>query len=243
MLARAGRAPVRLASRRWSTTARIATPVRVPKSRSRKPTATATAVPMAMISCQLTNTGPRSTPSGAKKPSTLRPSGGQMLKARPISTSVRPMVTTRLDTSDAAAEVTGQSALDEHAEQRRDDHQYRDEGYRRRPAPVEAELPVDEGHQHADGPVGEVEHAGGRVGDNEPAGRDRVDGAGDDAHDRERDQLVHMTTVIRPCTGRGRRPSSGTPPRGTRARTRPRPHGRGGSRPPPAPARRCRGPG
>ena len=41
---------------------------------------------------------------------------------------------------------------------------------RRRPAPVEAQLPVGERAEHADGAVGEVEHARRRVRQYEPAG-------------------------------------------------------------------------
>ena len=45
---RAGRVPLRRASERSSTTARIDTPVRVPNRKTRRPAATATASTMAM---------------------------------------------------------------------------------------------------------------------------------------------------------------------------------------------------
>ena len=68
----------------------------------------------------------------------------------------------------------------EHDEQRK----------RRRPPPVEAELPVEEGRQHGDGAVGEVEDARGGVGHDQAGRGDAVDAAGDEPEDRVLQELV-----------------------------------------------------
>ena len=80
--------------------------------------------------------------------------------------------------------------LDGGAEQRGDDAEHHEQGDRRRPAPLDPQLPVDEGGQHPEGAVGEVEDARGGVGHDEAAGRDRVDGGRDEPEDRERQELV-----------------------------------------------------
>ena len=81
--------------------------------------------------------------------------------------------------------------LDHRPEQGGEHEDGQDEGQRGVEVPAHGELPVDEGHEHAHGPVGDVEDARGGVGDDEAAGRHGVGRAEDDADDGELEELVH----------------------------------------------------
>ena len=81
--------------------------------------------------------------------------------------------------------------LEEQAEQRRGHAAATNEqGEPGRPALVDADLPVEEGHDHADGAVRDVEDVGRRVGEHQAAGGDRVGRPDDDPDDGEGEELV-----------------------------------------------------
>ena len=90
-------------------------------------------------------------------------------------------------------DVAHQRALDDSPEQRRQHEEHGDEGEWRRPMGVHAQLPVDEGHDHPHGPVGEVEDPRGRVGHDQAAGRHGIDRSRDDSGDREGEELGHVS--------------------------------------------------
>jgi hypothetical protein len=72
--------------------------------------------------------------------------------------------------------------------------QQQDDGERHwcRPTPGETELPVRERGEHARGAVGQVEDPRRRVGHDEPTGDDRVDRAGRQTDDRERQESIDV---------------------------------------------------
>ena len=73
---------------------------------------------------------------------------------------------------------------------------------RRGPVPLEAELPVREGAQHADGAVREVEDARRRVREHEAARRDREDRRQGQAGDRVAQELRHAGSLTKCGPGR-----------------------------------------
>jgi hypothetical protein len=98
---RPGRTPCNAASCRSSTTARIATPVRLRYRRRRRKTATRIATTMVMNRCHVSTTSPMSIPCLSARNSG---SGGaiefssQIVAARPMRKNMRPIVTTSFTT-------------------------------------------------------------------------------------------------------------------------------------------------
>ena len=80
-------------------------------------------------------------------------------------------------TSGASARRAHQHAFDDRAHERRGDEHREHERDERLDPPVDLQLPEDEGQEHADRALREVEDARRRVGDDESGGGDRVDGA------------------------------------------------------------------
>ena len=93
-------------------------------------------------------------------------------------------------------------AVDQQPDRGRQHPQRQDERHRSGHPPGEAELPVREGHEHADRTVREVEDAGGRVREDESAGDDRVDGRQRQADNGEDQELVHGTNYCRSSSDR-----------------------------------------
>ena len=77
----------------------------------------------------------------------------------------------------------------DHGRNHEETHEHRHEG---RPAPADAQLPVGEGTDHADGAMGPIEYPGRRVGESEAARRYRVDARRSQAADGEDDELMHV---------------------------------------------------
>ena len=90
----AGRVPLSSANSRLSTTARMATPIRVPNNSARSPTATRPVSATTVTWCQVTYTDESWNPDWPKNPGKRRASGFQMFTAKPMRNSVRPIVTT-----------------------------------------------------------------------------------------------------------------------------------------------------
>ena len=88
-------------------------------------------------------------------------------------------------------QVAHDQDVDQHAEEGREDEQDERQGEDGGPARVDGELPIGEGGDHADRPVGEVEDARGDVRDDEAGGSQRVDASDDDADDGERQECRH----------------------------------------------------
>ncbi len=131
----------------------------------------------------------------------VAPQAGDACAARcPRSASARPW-----NASSSASVTTSLVATDAPRSSRRmtrtsrrtpmigaHDAEGHEQGERRRPAPVDAQLPVHEREEHPDGAVGEVEDARGDVGDDEPGGRDGVDRGDGDAEDQEREERLQV---------------------------------------------------
>ena len=172
-LMRAGDAPFSAARLRSSTTARIATPVRVRFSRYQKTTAMTPAtidrdhlVRRHEDARQTEATARRRTQgtAGLRGPDALgeRPSASPSVRSsRRATCRSRVRARLRISTRSITAPIIGAKHEDDH-----------DERERRRPAVVEPQLPVRERHEHADAAVREVEDAGRRVRQDETARRD-----------------------------------------------------------------------
>ncbi len=89
-----------------------------------------------------------------------------------------------------------------HAEGRGRDAQDEDQAQRGRPALVHPELPVEEGHQHADGALREVEDPRGHVGDHKACGGQGEDSSDGEAGDGGGEQCRSGERACHPGLGR-----------------------------------------
>ncbi len=227
------RAPPRAASSRLSTTARIATPMRVRNSRMRRPMASATATTMVMNRCHVSRTSPMWKPRPAKSAGIVCASCWfQIMFARPINANMRPTVTMSWTTSclPCRCRMIVRSSSD--PEQRGEHEHAQRERDRLGNTALDRELPVDVREEHADRALGEVEHPRRRVDDDEATCRH-----GDDArHRKGDDDPVREARPVDRITGPRRLAHEDD------ERDRPRPHQqvRPPLRQPRAPSRRLR---
>ena len=97
-------------------------------------------------------------------------------------------------------ERTEDDPLEEEPDAGADDQQGHRRGDGQADVPLRVHLPQDVGHEHGDGAVGEVEDAGGLVGQHEADAGQRVDAAGADAGEDQREPELHRLapTCLRP---------------------------------------------
>ena len=174
-----------------STTARIATPSRVRLNRRRRPKATATAASTVVTWSQV-----MTRPLIVKLRSPHRPGEGAQLdppdgQRQPLEREEERQGDDQLGGHGRALEQAPHDEdVEQHADQRRAHAEGGEQREGRRPPPVDPQLPVHEGEEHAHCTVGEVEHARGDVGDDEPRRGDRVDRGDGDAQHQVREERL-----------------------------------------------------
>ena len=196
---RPGLMPLRPASSRLSTTARIATPRRVRESRILSPSARPSPTTMVMKRDHGMSVSPIWKPLVPKKRLMWRVScGSQIRPARPMRASMRPIGGDDLRDQRRVGDRPHEHALDDRAHERRGDEHGEQQGDEGLDAPVDLELPEHVGEEHADRALGEVEDARRRVGDDEAGGGDRVHRAVGDADDQPEQDRVERDRAAGP---------------------------------------------
>ena len=194
---RSGRPPVSCNSGRSSTTARMATPVRVRYSRRRRPTASATATATTVTSCH-SSTTPNSGHLVAGAEEGLDGVGLVRLPDPVGQADDREKHRDRhhqLHDLRRVDDAGDHHLVEPGAQQRRHHEEHGGQRQRSRPRPVGhqrpvspgvvPQVPVDIGAEHPERAVGEVEDARRGVGDHQPARGDREDRAGHEAVDEQ----------------------------------------------------------
>ncbi len=178
---RPGRTPCSAASSRSSTTARMATPVRLRWSNRRRKTATRIATTMVTKRCHVEHdvadvdavlVGEEL--RQRRRERVLVPDGG----GQPHQEEHESDRHHELHDEGRRHQPAHQRPVDERAEQRGHDQHHEHDRDPRRPSLVDPDLPVEEGHDHPDGALREVEDTRRRVRDHESRRGDGVDRTG-----------------------------------------------------------------